>query len=92
MLAHVSPVVRPLLATVMPIDPFSPMPFVEEIPGGAAARVPPCKVPNSIIAPVGLTAFESTCAMAASTLVEAELRGSQVVSAPTGVTAAPCWP
>src|ERR1039458_7981109 len=90
MLAHVSPVVRPLLATVILIVPFSPAPPVEEMPGGAAANTPPAPGrPNSRIAPVGLTAPEFTAAMAASALVELELSGSQAVSTPTCVVPAP---
>src|ERR1700722_20576663 len=84
MLAQVSPVVRPLLATVILTVGFSPLPAVEEIPGGAAASTPPALgSPNSRIAPVGLTAPESTAAMAASALVVFELSGSHVVKTPT---------
>src|ERR1035441_5253504 len=91
MLAQVSPVVRPLLATVILMVPFSPLPFVEETPGGAAANTPPAPGrPNSIMAPVLLTAPEFTAAMAASALVEAELSGSQVARTQHCVVPAPC--
>src|SRR5580658_4297632 len=90
MLAQVKPVVRPLLATVILTLGFSPLPAVEETPGGAAANTPPAPGrPNSRIAPVGLTAPEFTCAIAASALVVLELSGSHVVNTPTGVVPAP---
>src|SRR3984957_19241864 len=90
MFAQVNPVVRPLLATVILTVGFSPLPPVEEIPGGAAANTPPAPGrPNSRIAPVGLTAPESTAAMAASALVVFELSGSHVVKTPTCVVPAP---
>src|SRR5580658_10031835 len=89
-LAQVNPVVRPLLATVKLRDGFSPLPPVDEMPGGAAANVPLlCCAPSSRIAPVVLTAPESTCAIAASALVELDFNGSQPVSVATSSVPAP---
>jgi hypothetical protein len=91
MFPHVSPVVRPLLATVIPRSCHrfaltrgarGPLRLTRsnEVPGGAAANTPPAPGgPIPRIAPVELTAPEFTCAMAASALVEFELSGSQVV-------------
>jgi hypothetical protein len=103
MLAQVSPVVRPLLATVNPVEdtvsplpavhetPDSPLEIVQEVPGGAAGNVPPPRggTPSSKMAPVLLTVLPFTCAMAASTLVELELSGSHAVKKPTSVVPEP---
>src|SRR5208282_2469441 len=89
-LAHVSPVVRPLLATTIPTDAFSPLPAVDEVPGGAAARVPLARGrPSSIIAPLPSTVPEFTSAIAASTLVELELSGSHVDKKPINAVPGP---
>src|SRR5580700_485169 len=87
--AQVRPVVRPLLATERLSEAVSPLPPVDEIPGGAAASSPFCTVPSSRIAPLELTAPESTCAMAASAFVLLELNASQAVRTATGVVPDP---
>ena len=82
--------VRPLLATDRLSHAVSPLPPVEEIPGGAAASVPSgWRVPNSRMLPFAFTAPELTWAMAASALVVLDLSESQLVSEPTGVVPAP---
>src|SRR5579863_7592012 len=88
--AQVRPVVRPLLATVRLSEGGSPLPPVEEIPGGAAARVPSdWRVPSSRMPPLADTAPEFTWAIAASALVALDLSGSQPVSEATGVVPGP---
>src|ERR1035437_316602 len=87
---QVSPVFRPLLATVKLRERASPRPPVEEMRGGTAARVPSARLPpNSRILPAGSTAREVTCAIAASALVSFELSASQPDREATGVTPAP---
>ena len=60
MLAQVSPVVRPLLATVNPSDASLALAAVEEMPGGAAASVPSaCRAPSSRMLPAAFTVASS---------------------------------
>ena len=90
MLPHVSPVVRPLLATFICRAAFSPLPPVEEIPGAAGASVPSAwRAPNSRMAPLASMVREATWAMAASALVCGDLSGSHAVSDATGTVPGP---